>query len=131
MRTIIHFEDKHQDFLRWTVENNVVIESSGQNWIWRGTKIIGDISVGNYLKIIPVSESFEQIRHIVVPQSGENRFEVYLKYKVEKIKTIDEPNLVECVECGLEQVDPGVGVRCENDIDDEFCGGRLEKKIKD
>jgi hypothetical protein len=41
----------------------------------------------------------------------------------------EPPDIVECVECGAETADPGVGVRCEADnADGQRCGGRLEKK---
>src|ERR1700753_3276441 len=47
---------------------------------------------------------------------------------VTQIVGLDEPNeepeMVECVECGAETADPGVGVRCEEEIEGRRCNGR-------
>lgn len=69
-RQVIHFEDRGQDFLRWTVERGVVIESSGQAWLWTGTKVLSVPIVGRQLKIL-------------TPQAGAKP--VFLNYKVTQI----------------------------------------------
>lgn len=111
MAKILHFKDEGQDFLTWTVQDGTVVDCSPfQGWVWNGTKIIGDPVVGKPPKIKTTK--------------GE---ETTLKYKIVKIEEV--PDMAECVECGYEVADPGVGVRCENnDAEGKRCGGRLERK---
>ena len=77
MKTVIHLEDKGQDFLSLTVdEDGVVIEAAPfQNDIWSGSFIPMDdkelVKVGEFCPI--------HNKHI---QYG------YLKYRIEKIETI-------------------------------------------
>lgn len=44
----VHFEDKHQDFLFWVIdEDGVVVDSQPFQYdIWKGIKMVGDVEVG-------------------------------------------------------------------------------------
>lgn len=45
---MLHFEDKGQDFLRWTVKDGVVVNCEPfQGWLWNGTKVIDMVEVGS------------------------------------------------------------------------------------
>jgi hypothetical protein len=107
-RYIIHFEDG-QDFLRWTCLHGVVLQSSGQGWVWNGTKILKPPIVGEKIWIKPPKAEACEIKH-----------------RVKRIE--EEPDMVVCSECGAETADPGRGVRCEetNDFEDR-CGGEFLK----
>jgi len=74
-RMRVTFEDHGQDFLRWDIEDGVVVDCQPfQGWVWNGVKILSEeFAPGDKLKI--------QLRGGVASE---------LRYPVSKIEEVKE-----------------------------------------
>ena len=66
-RSVIRFEDKGQDMLRLTVnENGEIVDSDLQQWLWVGCKLVGLPILGEPLSIVLKSGEAADTRFNVV-----------------------------------------------------------------
>ena len=99
----LHFEDNGQDFLRWLVKDGEVVASSGQAWVWVGTKLDQPAQVGKHPRII--------LKGQPPPPKDRSHDVTILNHRVEKIEEVTDD--LTCNQCGTRQGDAGRGVKCE------------------
>jgi hypothetical protein len=50
---LVEFADEGQDFLRWVIEDNVIIDCQPfQGWLWNGKRVLNAATVRPGMKII-------------------------------------------------------------------------------
>lgn len=73
----VHFKDEGQDILWWDIDNDGVVQACNmQEWVWKGTKVVGFVPHGRELVAVlgsvhNLTEDQHYVEHFVDVKPGD------------------------------------------------------------